>query len=68
MHTASEYRQYARECMDSARVATSDDIRMQFLELAQLWLAAAAKIELRADGKTAWPTKGDGASSVEPSE
>jgi hypothetical protein len=58
MHTASEYRQYAQECMDSARIATADAVRMQFLELAQLWLAAAARLEQRTNGKTVWPTKG----------
>lgn len=56
MHTASEYRQYAQECMDSARIATTDAVRTQFLELAQLWLAAAVQAELKANGKTTWPT------------
>jgi hypothetical protein len=56
MHTASEYRQYAQECMDSARIATSDAVRTQFLELAQLWLAAATRVEQQANGKTSWPT------------
>ena len=46
--------------MDSARIATSEAARTQFLELAQLWLAAAAQVELRANGKTTW-SKGDGA-------
>jgi hypothetical protein len=56
MRNPSEYRKYAQECMDSARNATSDDVRTQFLELAQLWLAAAVQADLRADGKTTWPT------------
>jgi len=56
MHTASEYRQYAQECLDSARIATTDAVRRQFLELAQLWLAAATQAELKANGKTTWPT------------
>jgi hypothetical protein len=55
LNTPAAYRQYAQECMDSARIATSDAVRTQFLELAQLWLAAAAQLELRADGKTTWP-------------
>jgi hypothetical protein len=42
---ADEYRQYAQECMDSARVATNEAMRRQFMELAQLWLETAAKIE-----------------------
>jgi hypothetical protein len=48
VHTAAEYRQYAQECIDSARSATSDAVRTQFLEL---WLTAAVQVELR---------KGDG--------
>jgi hypothetical protein len=55
MRTPSEYRRYAQECMDSACVATSDAVRTQFLELAQLWLAAAAQAEQRVNGKTSWP-------------
>jgi hypothetical protein len=47
VHTAVEYRQYAQECMDSARSADSDDVRNQFLELAQLWLGAATQLDLR---------------------
>jgi hypothetical protein len=42
MTTAFEYRQYARECMDSARDATSEAARTQFLDIAKLWLTAAA--------------------------
>jgi hypothetical protein len=45
MTTATEYRQYAYECMESARVATSDPIRKQFLDLATLWMTAAARME-----------------------
>jgi hypothetical protein len=33
MTTATEYRKYARECMESARDATSEPARIQFLEL-----------------------------------
>jgi hypothetical protein len=47
VHTADEYRQYAQECIDSARSATSDAMQTQFLELAQLWLTAAVQAELR---------------------
>ena len=64
MHTAAEYRQYAQECMDSARIATSDATRMQFLELAKLWLTAAVHAETKGNGKTTWP-KTDGA-TLEP--
>ena len=56
MHTVTEYRQYAQECMESARTPTSDDVRTQFLELAKLWLAAATQLELRkGDDATTWP-------------
>jgi hypothetical protein len=55
MSSASEYRQYAQECMDSARIATSDAARMQFLELAKLWLGAATQMDSRTNGKTIWP-------------
>ena len=32
MTTATEYRQYARECVNSARDATSEPVRNQFLD------------------------------------
>jgi hypothetical protein len=51
MPTPADYRQYAQECMDSARAANGEAVRTQFLELAQLWLAAATELELRRDGK-----------------
>jgi hypothetical protein len=53
VHTADEYRQYDQECIDSARSATSDAMQTQFLELAQLWLTAAAQVELlKGNGRT----------------
>jgi hypothetical protein len=67
MQTASDYRKYAQECMDSARIATSKAVRVQFLELAQLWLAAATQVELRANGKTTW-TAADGLAQERSSE
>jgi hypothetical protein len=51
MTSPAEYRQYAQECMDSARSANSVAVRTQFLELAQLWLAAATEWDLRQNGK-----------------
>jgi hypothetical protein len=51
MPTPADYRQYAQECMDSARSANSVAVRTQFLELAQLWLGAATEAELRQNGK-----------------
>ena len=41
----------------TARIASSEATRTQFLELAQLWLAAAVQVDLRASGKTTWPTR-----------
>jgi hypothetical protein len=60
MTTASEYRQYARACIDSARDATSDPVRNQFLELAKLWLTAAARVEAQAVSPQQTKPKGDG--------
>jgi hypothetical protein len=45
MTTANEYRQYARECVESARAATSEPVRQQFLDIAKLWLTAAARMD-----------------------
>jgi hypothetical protein len=45
MTTANELRQYARECTESARDATSNPVRQQFLELAKLWLTTAARMD-----------------------
>jgi hypothetical protein len=41
MTTAAEYRQFAQECIESARAATSEAARKQFLDIAKLWLIAA---------------------------
>jgi hypothetical protein len=45
MHTAAEYRQYAQDCIDSARAANSEAVRAQFLELAELWLAPVLELQ-----------------------
>jgi hypothetical protein len=45
MSKSSEYRQYARECIESARTATTEEVRRQFLELAKVWTTAAAQID-----------------------
>ena len=60
MTTANEYRQYARECMDSARDATSEPVRNQFLELAKLWLTAAARADAQVASSTPTKSKADG--------
>jgi hypothetical protein len=43
--TATDYRIYARECIESARAATSEEVRKQFLDLAKLWMTAAEKAD-----------------------
>jgi hypothetical protein len=45
MSKANEYRQYASEAMESAKSATAEDVRKQFLDLARLWLTAAQQID-----------------------
>ena len=60
MITAFEYRQYARECMDGARAAKSAPSRNQFLELAKLWLAAAARMDGLESSKPPIKSNGDG--------
>jgi hypothetical protein len=42
MTTATEYRVMAEECLQWARGATIDNTRSAYLEIAKLWLAAAA--------------------------
>jgi hypothetical protein len=45
MSKAAEYRQLADDCIAWARLATSDDQREQFLDLAKKWLSDAESIE-----------------------
>jgi hypothetical protein len=47
MSKADEYRQFASDCIVSARIATSDDQREQFLELAKKWMSDAESIDQR---------------------
>ena len=49
MTTATEYRQFAQECMASAREAMTDPVRKQFLDLAKLWLTAAERLDGRSE-------------------
>jgi len=51
MSSAKEFREYADECMDWARTARSEKERAIFIEMAQTWLAAAAR---REPGTTKW--------------
>ena len=54
MSKTDEYRQLADDCFVWARIATSDDQREQFLELAKKWMSDAESIdqdiELRPNG------------------
>ena len=43
--TTDEYRQIASDCIVWARIATSDDQREQFLELAKKWMSDAESID-----------------------
>ena len=42
MTTATEYRAMAEECFKWARGAKTDNTRSSYLEIAKIWLAAAA--------------------------
>lgn len=46
MSSAKEYREFARECMDWARTARSEQERAIFTQMAQTWSEAAARLEL----------------------
>ena len=45
MKTAAEYRAMADECFKWAREARADEVRVSLLQLAQVWLDAATKLE-----------------------
>ena len=45
MSKTHEYRQVANDCIVWARIATSDDQREQFLELAKQWRSDAESID-----------------------
>ena len=45
MSKTDEYRQFANDCIVWARIATSDDQREQFLELAKGWMSDAEGID-----------------------
>jgi hypothetical protein len=40
--TISDYRQFSQECIVSARLARSEELRKHFLDLAKMWATAAA--------------------------
>ncbi len=45
MKTAAEYRAMADECFEWARDAKTDKVRASYLQLAQVWLDAASKLD-----------------------
>ena len=45
MKTAAEYRAMAEECSKWAREAKVEEVRVPLLELGQIWLDAASKLE-----------------------
>jgi hypothetical protein len=45
MRTPAEYRAMAEECFKWAREAHSDEVRASLLQLAQVWLDAASKLD-----------------------
>ena len=51
--SAREYREFADECMGWAKTARSERERQIFLQMAQTWLWAAARLE--GDGSVQFP-------------
>jgi hypothetical protein len=45
MSKADEYREYAKECIETARRATWDAARRQLLDTAKMWMAAAQRVD-----------------------
>jgi len=45
MKTAAEYRAMAEECFKWARETQTDEVRVSYLQLAQVWLDAASKLD-----------------------
>ena len=45
MKTAAEYRAMAEECFEWAREARTAEVRASYLQLAQVWLDAASKLD-----------------------
>ena len=45
MKTAAEYRAMADECFKWAREARTKEVRKSYLQLAQIWLNTASKID-----------------------
>jgi hypothetical protein len=45
MHTADEYREMAEECFQWAASALSEEVRLTYVSIAQIWLQAAARLD-----------------------
>jgi len=45
MKTAAEYRAMADECFQWAQEAQTDEVRASYLQLAQVWLNSASKLD-----------------------
>ena len=45
MKTAAEYRAMADECFKWARETRTDEVRASYLQLAQVWLDSASKLD-----------------------
>ncbi len=45
MHTAADYREMAEECFEWAASALTDEIRATYINIAQMWLEAAARLD-----------------------
>jgi hypothetical protein len=57
MKTASEYRAMAEECFRWAREANREEVRESYMQLAQVWLNAAALVDDVPPTRIAPPTK-----------
>jgi hypothetical protein len=47
MLRADDFRQYAAECIEYARVSKPAEIRQHFLDMAESWILAATQLEKR---------------------
>jgi hypothetical protein len=62
MHTATKYREMAEECFEWASAASTEEIRANYLNIAKLWLRAAASLDggLPIRGWSLKPSSGNG--------
>jgi hypothetical protein len=64
VHTAAEYREMAEECFEWAASAVDEAVRLNYLNIAQIWLQAAARLDGGLPIRGAAPpdpARGDGA-------